>query len=136
MGSFEKIAADLKEAFSKNSITKTLLSMDTVLFLIGVIYLVLYGLFPGLGLGSGFFGKLIYPIAFWGCFLFGAILVFANMHLSALYIGFFLYGALHVFKFFWYIKFFNLGYLVIALLFGGLGYLLYQKTAVSSQSES
>lgn len=128
MGSIEKISYELKDFFSKQSILKVLLPLDMVLVFGGAGLILFNTLFARIDIFSGFFGGIIQALVFWG-FLLGLILAFANLNLNVLYIGLFLYGATSLYSFLRYIKFFYTYHLVTALIFGGLGYLVFKMSA-------
>ena len=133
MNTFENISKELKQYFSQHSIFGKLLSLDFLLIFAGVIFMVINGIFPRIGLGSGFFGNILSSLAYWA-FILGLLLAYANMNEKYMYSGMFLYAGLYVFYFLRNIKFFRLSYLITAAIFGGLGYLVYKRNqGISSE---
>lgn len=134
MDSYLNISKELKTYFNENSFFKVLLPFDVVLIFVGVIFMLFNGILPGIGLGSGFFGYIFRSLAYWG-FRVGIILAYANLNEKYMYSGLFLYSFLYVFWFFKYITSFNLGYLISAFIYGGLGYLIYKRTSTSKATD-
>ncbi|NSW90478.1 MAG: hypothetical protein HPY74_07345 [Firmicutes bacterium] len=134
MSTYKNISNELKVLFSSNSIFRILLPIDVVLVFGGVIFMILSALFPGLGLDRGFFGNLLSSVAFWA-FLLGLLLAYANLHEETIYVGCFLYSLLQLIYFIKYIRFFLVGYLVPALIFAGIGYLVFKRNSAAASSQ-
>ncbi|MDO8685541.1 MAG: hypothetical protein Q7J78_02605 [Clostridiales bacterium] len=137
MNTFSNISSELKAYFSSHSILKILLPIDMVLIFAGLIFMVINGIFPGLGLSAGFFGGLLSAVAYWA-FIFGLLFAFANYHQQYLYIGMMGYGAFSVLMIIFYLFRrwgFSWSFLFDAAVFGGLGYLVFARSTSSGSSQ-
>lgn len=124
MNTYFNISSELKAYFSSNSIFKILLPIDMVFLFAGLAVMLLSYVF-GINFGSFFSG-----LAFWA-FILGVVLTYANMHQQFLYIGLFGYAAINlIVLLITLVKYasFGWGSLFYALVFGGLGYLVFKRT--------
>ena len=121
MEDLKNISDALKAAFVKKPIFKVLLPLDAI-FLFGGVGIMIVNQFVSVG-------TLLYPIGYY-LFFMGVLLAVANYRLNFLYMGFLSYGALGalrlVYGLFKY-KYLNYDALIIILIFGGLGFLLFKN---------
>lgn len=129
MNTYTNVSNELKAYFSNNSIFKILLPIDMIFLFGGLAIMVLSGIF---GIN---FGGLIGSIAYWA-FILGLLLTFANSRELFLYSGLLGYGALNLIELLLYLiragHYFSWGNLFAAAIFGGLGYLVFQRKATGS----
>jgi hypothetical protein len=130
MNNFKNISNDLKAFFSNNHIFKTLLPID-VIFLFGGVVVMLLNQFVGVG-------SLLYSLAYYLFFL-GVLLTIANYKLDSLYIAFFTYAGIGVLRilsglFYKYGRYLNYDAIMICLIFGGLGYLIFRISGAEKQN--
>lgn len=128
MNTYENISAELKAYFSNHSIFKILLPLDMVL-VFGSVGILILGLFISMG---GFVHTLAYYV-----FLLGLLLTYANRNEKTLYLGFFIYAGIYVWYFIKNIIFVSYRHvdfssLLVAAIFGGLGYLVFKRHSLST----
>lgn len=132
MNTYSNISSELRAYFSNHSIFKILLPIDMVLLFGGLILMALSGIF---GIN---FGGIVNSIAYWS-FILGLLLTYATMKEQFLFIGLLGYGAINVIEIIIYLfrwKTFSWGSLFAALIFGGLGYLVFKRTVSGGSSTS
>lgn len=133
MNTYSNISGELRAFFSANKFFKLLLPIDMVLLFAGLVILILGNIF------GIHFGDLIASLAHWA-FILGLLLTYANMKEQFLYTGLFGYGAMCVLELvitlFSYGHYFYISYIINALIFGGLGYLVLKRTLSGSSSKS
>lgn len=133
MNSYTNISRELKEIFSSNKVFKILLPLDMILLFIGLAVMILNGIFE-VSLGA-----VINSLGYW-IFILGLLLTYANLKDGILYIGLFGYSALCLIELLKYLfragHYFSWGSLFSAAIFGGLGYLVFKRTALSSTKNS
>lgn len=124
MENFKHICADLRDTFSQNAVFKAFLPLD-VIFLFGGVGVMFFNHFINVG---SFLSTLAYYL-----FFFGVILTIANYKLDFLYMAFFAYaalGALRLISGIFTYKYLNYDAILILLIFGSLGIIIYNKLAV------
>lgn len=129
MNTYKNISNELKAFFSSHPIFKILLPIDLILLFGGLAVMIL-NQFIGIG-------DLLYSIAYYAFFL-GLLLAYANFHQQYLYIGFFGYAVLNVLvliKIIFGARSLSFYSLVTALIFAGVGYLIFKNCATSSSSQ-
>ena len=130
MNAYKNISSELKSYFGSKGIFKILLPLDIVL-IFGGLGLMILNLFISIG---GF----LYPIAYWG-FILGLVLAFANFHQQFLYLGLLGYAALQVLDLFVTIfrfKFLSWSSIFEIVIFGGLGYLVFRNSSISTTHDA
>ena len=129
VNTYSNISGELRAFFSTSRLFKILLPIDMLLLFAGLIILILSSIF---GIR---FGDLISSLAYWA-FILGLLLTYANMKEQFLYIGLLGYAAMYILKLiialFSYGHYFYVSYIINALIFGGLGYLVLKRTLASS----
>lgn len=128
MGAYKNISNELKAFFTGHSIFKVLLTLD-IAFIIGGLGVIILSEFVNVG-------GLLYSLAYY-IFLLGLLLTYANFNQKMLYLGFLVYAAVQVINFLqsFFAKYSYLNYnaILTALIFGGLGYLVFKRSAVSGK---
>ena len=134
MNSFEKISADLNEAFSKNPIFSFVLAIAPILMFVGA-GLELFSATIGYGkiLGT-WLVRIIGALDFW-IFVLGILATYAAGKFKLLTYGFAIYTAANIWNFIYLLiprqyigSTFSFSTLVNILIYGGITYYLFRKT--------